>query len=108
MDKHKIAVIGDPSSVMIFKAIGLDVCFETSASKIEKKIHELADEGYAVIYITEEAADLVKDAIAEYATSTFPAIIPIPSTNGTLGIGIRNVKANVEKAVGADILFKEG
>jgi len=108
MDKKKIAVIGDPSSVMIFNAIGLDVFYETEAAKIENRIHKLADNGYAVIYITENAAQLVPDAINYYTTATFPAIIPIPSSSGSLGIGMKQLKNNVEKAVGADILFKEG
>ena len=108
MKKRKIAVIGDPSSVMIFKAIGLDVFYEEQASKIERRLHYLADNGYAVIYITEKAAVKVQEAIAMYATATFPAIIPIPSNTGSLGLGMKQLKANVEKAVGADILFKEG
>ena len=53
-------------------------------------------------------AQLAQEAINYYATATFPAIIPIPSNKGTLGLGMKKVKANVEKAVGADILFKEG
>lgn len=108
MNKRRIAVIGDPNSVMIFKAIGLDVCYEEKAEDIEKRIHELAKKGYAAIYITEDAAALAKDAINYYATATFPAIIPIPSSTGSLGLGMKQVKKNVEKAVGADILFKEG
>ena len=106
--KRKIAVIGDPTSVMIFKAIGLDVFYEVKGEFIEKRIHELAEKGYAVIYITEAAAQLAQEALNYYATATFPAIIPIPSNKGTLGLGMKKVKANVEKAVGADILFKEG
>lgn len=108
MKKKKIAVIGDPSSVMIFKAIGLDVFYEEKPAQIERRIHYLADNNYAVIYITEKAAIQVQEAIAMYATATFPAIIPIPSDTGSLGLGMKQLKANVEKAVGADILFKEG
>ena len=106
--ERKIAVIGDPGSVMIFKAIGLDVYYEGQGPMIEKRIHKLADDGYAVIYITEEAAQLVPEAIDYYTTATFPAIIPIPSAKGSLGLGMKGLKGNVEKAVGADILFKEG
>ena len=36
-----------------------------------------------------------------------PAIIPIPGIEGSLGLGISNVKKSVERAVGADILFKD-
>ena len=106
MEKKKIAVIGDPSSVMIFKAVGFDVFYEEEKEQIERRIHHLADAGYAVIYITETAAQ--KAVIDEYATATFPAIIPIPAGSKSLGLGLKRVQENVEKAVGADILFKEG
>ena len=45
MEKKKIAVIGDPSSVMIFKAVGFDVFYEEEQEKIERRIHKLADAG---------------------------------------------------------------
>jgi len=108
MKERKIGVIGDSSSVMIFKAVGFDVFYETERNKIERRIHRLADAGYAVIYITEAAAAEVEDVISMYATATFPAIIPIPAGRQSLGVGLKNIKSNVEKAVGADILFKEG
>jgi len=108
MKMQKLAVIGDPASVMIFNAIGFAVFYDEQQAKIEHRIHKLAEEGYAVIYITENAAALGPDTIAAYATKTFPAIIPIPASTGNLGIGMKQLKGNVEKAVGADILFKEG
>lgn len=108
MKERKIAVIGDPSSVMIFKAVGFDVFYEEEAAKIERRIHKLADLGYVVIYITEAAAQKVQEVIDVYATATFPAIIPIPAGLTSKGLGMSRIKSNVEKAVGADILFKEG
>lgn len=108
MKERKIAVIGDPSSVMIFKAVGFDVFYEEEKEKIERRIHKLADAGYVVIYITEHAAQLVPEVIDIYATATFPAIIPIPAGMKSQGLGMSRIKSNVEKAVGADILFKEG
>ena len=81
---------------------------EEEQEKIERRIHKLADAGYVVIYITETAAQKAKAVIDEYAAATFPAIILIPSGNKSLGLGMQRVRENVEKAVGADILFKEG
>ena len=81
MDKNKIAVVGDPSSVMIFKAVGFDVFYEQERDQIKRRLHTLADEGYVVIYITEMAASLAADVIDEYATATFPAIIPASSSS---------------------------
>jgi len=50
----------------------------------------------------------VQDVINYYATATYPAIIPIPVGTESKGLGMKRIKSNVEKAVGADILFKEG
>ena len=108
MKEKKIAVIGDPNSVMIFKAVGFDVFYEEETEKIARRIHKLADQGYVIIYITESAAEKVPEIINYYATATFPAIIPIPAGLTSKGLGMQRIKSNVEKAVGADILFKEG
>jgi V/A-type H+-transporting ATPase subunit F len=34
-----------------------------------------------------------------------PAIIPIPGVSANTGMGMRNVKKSVERAVGSDIIF---
>ena len=61
----------------------------------------------ASVFITEQAYVQIPEIIDEYKESPTPAIIPIPGKDGSLGIGIKNVKKNVERAVGADILFNE-
>ena len=90
MSNYKIAVLGDKDSVLGFKALGLDVFPAESAEEAKRTLHALAKENYAVVYLTEG-----------YAT---PAIILIPGKDGSLGIGMANVKRAVERAVGADIL----
>jgi V/A-type H+-transporting ATPase subunit F len=49
----------------------------------------------------------MKETIYQYNEQRLPAIIPIPGMKGSMGIGLRNIKKAVEKAVGADILFNE-
>lgn len=104
---YKIGVIGDKDSILGFKAIGLSVFPVTQPSEAEKVLRELADEQYAVIYITEQIAKNLTAVIDEFSDRRFPAIIPIPGNQGTLGIGMQGVKKSVERAVGADILFNE-
>lgn len=106
--KNKIAVVGDKDSVMLFKAVGLDVYYTNNAREAEKAIHSLAQEGYSMIYVTEQVAEQASEAIALYDTHTLPAIIPIPDKDGIRGAGMAGIRSNVEKAVGADILFGEG
>jgi V/A-type H+-transporting ATPase subunit F len=47
----------------------------------------------------------MNEEISEYKDHRLPAIIPIPSKDGNLGIGMTAVRKSVERAVGADILF---
>lgn len=103
-----IGVVGDRDSVLLFKAVGLDVFFETEPESASKTIYRMAREGYRVVFVTEELYKGCGEAIETFKSEAFPAIIPIPSNQGTAGIGMAELKANVEKAIGADILFSEG
>jgi V/A-type H+-transporting ATPase subunit F len=103
---YKIGVIGEKDSVLGFKALGLSVFPVIEPSEAEGLIKEMADE-YAIIYITEQVAKDVVSTIDLYKDRMLPAIIPIPGNQGSLGIGMGEVKKSVERAVGADIIFQE-
>ncbi len=105
---HKIAVMGDRDSILGFKAIGFDIYPTDSREESAGLLPQLVDEGYSLIYITEHVANEITEEISRYRNSYFPAIILIPGSKGTLGIGMRAVKESVEKAVGADILSQNG
>ena len=100
-----MAVIGDKDSVMLFKAVGIDVFYETDGEKANRQIKQLAREGTGVIYLTETLYPQCVDAIEAFKAEPYPAIIPIPDVHGSQGTGIRNLKGYVETAVGVDILF---
>ena len=102
-----ISIIGDRDSVLLAKAVGLQVFDETEPEKADRLIHKLAREGCKIIYITEPLYAACGEAISKYKSETFPAIIPIPDAHGSSGVAMANIKANVEKAIGADILFAE-
>lgn len=104
---YKIGVVGDKDSILGFKALGFDIFPADTAEEASDIIRNLADGTYAVLYVTEQIAVKVPDVIARYRSERFPAIIPIPGIQGTLGIGMQSVKQSVEKAVGADILFRD-
>lgn len=101
---YKAAVVGSKESVIGFSALGLSVFPETDPEKLAKLIHNLAQNEFAVIYITEAAASGVKDVIEKYRNSELPAIIMIPGITGNTGDGMKNLHESVEKAVGSDIL----
>lgn len=102
--RNGVAVVGDKDSVLAFKAIGLDVFPVASASEAIDRIHALARH-YSVIYVTEQVAKDAESIIKRYANRPYPVIVPIPSAEGNFGMGMQGIKANVEKAIGADILF---
>ncbi len=103
----EIAMIGDRDSVLLAKAAGLAVYDETDADKASRLIHHLAREGTKVIFLTEPVYAACGEAVSKYRYESFPAIIPIPDSKGSSGVAMAQIKSNVEKAIGADILFSE-
>ncbi len=104
-DKHEIAMIGDRDSILLAKAAGLAVFPEADGDGASKRIQRLAREGVKVIFITEPLFAQCGEAIEQYKQESFPAIIPIPDSHGSTGVAMAQIKSNVEKAIGADILF---
>lgn len=100
----KIAVIGNSDSVRGFRAIGLDVFEIDEVEQAQKTIKHLAENDFAIIYITERLFSLCSEVIRKYDDKKQVAIIPIPGTYGNTGIGLQNVSRSVERAVGSDIL----
>ena len=101
---HKVAVVGDRDSVLGFRALGVNVFTTIEADETRRIVDKLAKDGYGVIFITEQLANLIPETIERYNNEVVPAVILIPSNQGTLGIGMDRINKNVEKAVGANIL----
>lgn len=104
MPNDKIAVIGDKDSVLAFKALGVDVFDAKTSFDAQDVLKKLARE-YSIIFIIEDIAESIADVVARYKTRAYPAVIPIPSALGTTGFGQKGLSKDVEKALGADILF---
>lgn len=104
---YKIAIIGDRDSVLGFMALGFATYEAENAETAAKILHTIArDEGYAVIFIVEDLAKNMVEDMLKYKDEPLPAIVPIPGRAGTDGFGMNNIKSAVERAVGADIIFK--
>ncbi len=102
---YRIAVLGDYDSIYGFATIGLETFPVSDALSGEKQLKRLAEDGYAVIYVTEGLASQIEKEIAKYREKIRPAIILIPGVSGNTSAGINQVKKSVEQAVGSDILF---
>ncbi len=102
---NKIGIIGDADSVLGFKVFGLEAHVCINAEEAAKTLHKIVKDDYGIIYITEKYYKELEKDIAKYAELRIPAIVAIPGSDGSHGIGLSNIKHAVEKAVGADILF---
>lgn len=100
----KIAVVGDKDSILAFKALGVDVFTVTDEDETRRTVDKAARDRYGIIFITEQMASLIPDTIARYDEKIIPAVILIPSNQGSLDIGMQRINENVEKAIGSNIL----
>lgn len=104
----KIAVVGDKDSVLAFRAAGFEVFAAENSQSANDVLRSLCKDGeYAVIFITEEIASLISDTLTILKKRAYPIVVPIPSANGSTGFGLQGIKKDVEKAIGADILFNK-
>lgn len=101
---YKVAVVGDKDSILGFKALGIDVFPVIEKDEARRVVDSLARENYGIIFITEQTASLIPETIDRYKNQMLPAVILIPSNQGTLNIGMDMINKNVEKAVGTNIL----
>ena len=100
----KIGVVGDKDSVLAFKALGVDVAPVVVADEARRAVDKMAMNDYAVIFVTEHVAVTIEETIERYNNQLLPAVILIPSNQGTLNIGSKRISDSVEKAVGMNIL----
>ncbi len=104
---YKICVVGDRDSVIGFMSIGFSVYEAENAESAGEIINSLArDDEVAIIFVVEAFAEALEDLIAKFKDRPLPAIVPIPGKDGSTGYGMNAIKRAGERAIGADILFK--
>jgi V/A-type H+-transporting ATPase subunit F len=79
------------------------VFFAEDHDTARRTLHRLAQENYAIIYLTEQLAVRMESDIDRYKDAVMPAIILIPGRGGSLGLAEAGLQRSVERAVGADI-----
>lgn len=103
----KLGAIGDSSSVLALKALGMYVISTSNVEETSKAIFNMYKAGINVIFITEKEAEEARETIENYRNDYKLSIIPIPSSSGSINYGMNGIKKNVEKALGADIIFND-
>ena len=109
MSMYKVAVVGDKDSILGFKALGVATYPVTSTEEAQRAINTIVRDEVAIMFITEAVSEELETQLEELNRRQLPAVVLIPNNQGSLGLGMRQIKRNAEKAIGADILFgKEG
>jgi V/A-type H+-transporting ATPase subunit F len=102
-----MGLIGDRDTIMGFRALGLATHEVVTREDAIEAIRRVMADNYAVIFMTERVYSEVTDIVRAYRERALPVINIIPDNRGNLGFGMKRMRNLVEKAVGADILFKE-
>ncbi len=100
-----MGAVGERDAVLCFKAVGMEAIATETVEETTRALFTLVRQGVRVIFITERAAKEAAEALERYKTDPQVAIILIPGSAGASGYAMSRERANVEKAIGADILF---
>lgn len=102
-EKISIAAIGNDESIVIYNCVGFKTYFSNDYNEIDKMIFDLYKNGCKIIYVTEKIYENIPTTLEKYSHMTYPIILPLPIDNVSSGVGMKKIKANVEKAIGIDI-----
>ena len=104
---YKIAVLGDRDSIYGFGALGLEVFPVEEAEAGARLIRRLAEENYAVLYVTEALCAQIPEELDRLRGVPLPAVGAFPGVSGKTGQGQCQGQRSEEQAVGSDILANE-
>lgn len=103
MEKVCAAAIGTTEAIMIYNSVGFKTFYSTDYSLIDKMIFKFFKEGCKIIFVTETVYENIPETLEKYSQMTYPIILPLPIDNVNTNVGMKKVRANVEKAIGIDI-----
>lgn len=101
----RVAVVGDSTSVLGFRALGVDTYSLDQPEEVVELWPTLVRQEYAVIFMTEPAYQAAGELIAQVEEAITPAVTVIPPTSGPTGVGRRRLSTLVERAIGSSKLF---
>lgn len=99
----KLAVIGDSTSVLGFRPLGIDAFVFADGDSLMSALPEILTGDYGVIFITEPLYEAAGAVLDEVMRAIAPAVLPIPGVAGPTGAGRRELERMIELAVGTAI-----
>ena len=105
--QYGVGAVGEREVIGAFRAIGMQAVAAETEKEVAQAVYRLVQSGVRVIFITEAAARVGHETFERYQTDPAVTLIPIPGSAGSDGLGMQRVRANVEKAIGANILLDD-
>lgn len=104
MENLKVAMVGGWSSVVGFKALGVEPYIVASPEEGPAVWESLPRDRYALVMITEPVYEVLMERMPDFpGHEEMPVILAIPAIAGSTGAGRAGVKKRVEKALGSVI-----
>ena len=103
----KIAVVGPRESVLYYLSAGFALYPAQDADSAAAQLDSAAADGASVIFVSPDYADALREQMAKYAYRSKIAVTLLPRKTEGLDPGTALMKSAVERAVGADIVYKE-
>ena len=100
----KVAMVGGWSSVIGFKAVGVDAYVVASPAEAQAVWESIPREGYAVVMVTEPVYDALRGSAPGFPPhGGSPIVLPVPAVTGSLGIARADIREKVVKALGSAV-----
>jgi V/A-type H+-transporting ATPase subunit F len=101
-----VAVLGERDAVLGFKASGAAVYPADNLQEAKEQLDRLLKLDYAILLITEDLAESLKAELVPLYDLPKPVITILPAAGKEKSIGMERLIKQVERAIGANILFK--
>ena len=103
----KIAVVGPRESILYYLSAGFAIYPAEDAENASAELNRAADDGASVIFVSPVYAEALSEQMAKYAYRSKIAVTLLPQKTEGVDPGTALMKSAVERAVGADIVYKQ-
>lgn len=102
----KVAVLGQRDAVLGFKASGAVTFPADSLEEAKGQLRKILEGDYAILLVTEDAAKKLEKELRPVYEQLKPVVTILPDARNPKGMAMDILRRRVERAVGANILFK--
>ena len=102
----KVGFVGTRDTAPAFRPLGIDVAEVSDAGAAEAALEQMCRGDHVLVLLEEGVARAIAPAVERVKRRPLPVLSLVPGAEGSRGTTIQAIRKLVERAVGADILFK--